>query len=125
MNLNAEHKEKREHSRVSCSIVGRVKGFSHGHPTHATLEMTTPPVPLKVNNLSLGGAHLNTDHPAKEGEVLRLELHIEGMPENLSALAEVCWKSDTGFGVRFLALPDEDRARLSRFIMAKPRNKPN
>ena len=111
--------ERRESPRVTCNVVGRVKGFSHGNK--ATIEMHETPVPLSVNNLSLGGAHLSTDHPSKEGEVLRLELHLAGTPEPLSALAEVCWKDGTGFGVRFLALPDPDRARLSRFILSKPR----
>ncbi len=121
MALETIHKEKRHFNRVICRVVGHVRGLNRGHDSKTILEVVDNPVPLQVDNLSMGGAHLRTDHPSQEGEVIRLELDLEGKNQIVTAMAEVCWSKESGFGVRFLALPEHDRARLSRYLLRPPK----
>jgi len=77
-------------------------------------------VPARLEDLSEGGAYLDTPHPLIAGAQVKVvvELAAPGRePRQFEIPAEVAWaESGLGAGIRFLELSDEDRDYLRYFI---------
>lgn len=67
-------------------------------------------------DVSLGGLFLASDEPLKEGWVLIVSIFIPGAEDKLSATAEVVWANETGGGVRFLTMKEEDMKTLKAYL---------
>lgn len=78
-------------------------------------------------DLSEGGTFLAAALLLEPGEPLTLEFRVPGLPRLMRAQARVAWvrrfpsKGESGgMGVEFLAMSDDDRAVLSRYLAAQP-----
>lgn len=78
-------------------------------------------------DLSVGGAFLRADLLLEVGDALALEFRVPAMPRLLKAQARVAWVrrfpkdgEEAGMGVQFLAMSEEDRAALGRYLGAGP-----
>jgi hypothetical protein len=67
-------------------------------------------------DLSLGGIYITSDQPLKVGSILRLEISVPEPTTLISAFAEVVWANDTGGGLHFLAMKDEDMQYLKTYL---------
>lgn len=67
-------------------------------------------------DVSLGGLFLASDEPLKESWVLVVSIFIPGAENKLSATAEVVWANETGGGVRFLTMREEDMKTLKAYL---------
>jgi uncharacterized protein (TIGR02266 family) len=74
-------------------------------------------------DLSAGGTFLKCEVLLEEGEALRVEFRVPGVPRLMRAQARVAWvrrfpkeNESPGMGVEFLAMSDEDRAVLSGYL---------
>jgi len=80
-------------------------------------------VPARLEDLSEGGAYIDTPHPLYVGTPMTLELELPASlsapdPEPVHLDAEVVWtRNGLGAGVAFYALSGDARARL-RFYVA-------
>jgi len=71
-----------------------------------------------IENISLSGARIRTDAPEPVGSQIELALNLPGEDE-IVVQAEVVWNSRRpipAMGVRFIALEDAAREKLSRFL---------
>jgi len=67
-------------------------------------------------DLSLGGLCVLSGEPLLEGWVLELEIAILPLDTSLRATAEVVWANETGGGVRFLKMKEEDMKTLKAYL---------
>jgi uncharacterized protein (TIGR02266 family) len=74
-------------------------------------------------NLSLGGAFVKAEDPCPPGTPITLRFYLDDMGTPLSVAAEVAWwrrsgvnAHESGMGVRFLQVGDEDHRRLREYL---------
>jgi len=65
-------------------------------------------------DISLGGTRLEGVMGGVEGDIIRLEVSVEGSPAPITTFAEIKWVKDAegdkkSFGVEFLILKDADK----------------
>ena len=70
----------------------------------------------QTNDLSLGGLYLVSDLGLDNGNFLRLEMTLPEYPNAISAYAEVVWSNDTGGGLHFEAIKEEDSDSLKNYL---------
>ena len=67
----------------------------------------------ETTDISLGGIRVDGDMPGAVGDVIRLEIALEGRAEPITTFAEVKWikneKDKRTFGLEFLILKDADK----------------
>ncbi len=66
--------------------------------------------------MSLGGLGILTNEPLKPGSILKIEILIPDNPSKLNAMTEVVWSNESGGGVQFLAMKDEDVQALKNYL---------
>lgn len=78
---------------------------------------------FKAADISAGGTFLKADLLLELGETLALEFRVPGVPRLMRAQARVAWvrrfpegDEPAGMGVEFLAMSEEDRAVLLRYL---------
>ena len=78
---------------------------------------------FKGADISAGGSFLKADLLLELGESLALEFRVPGVPRLMRAQARVAWvrrfpegDEPAGMGVEFLAMTEEDRAVLTRYL---------
>ncbi len=67
-------------------------------------------------NISLGGMCLLTNQRLKDGSVLELEITIPGLAKDIKAAAEVVWSNETGGGIRFMTMEEEDVSFMKTYL---------
>ena len=78
------------------------------------------------SNVSEGGLFVATNAVPPIGTRLVVRFALEGQPEHIDAVGEVCWVRDArsadfpaGFGLRFLKISDEALDRVAHFVAAR------
>jgi len=71
-------------------------------------------------DISLGGIKVDGEMPGLAGDVIRIEVVIEGRKEPITTFAEVKWikgfGNDRSFGLEFLILKDADRQLIEEIM---------
>jgi len=72
-------------------------------------------------DISMGGIGVEGEMPGVEGDIIRLEVIVEGGREPITTFAEVKWIKDIGgnrksFGLEFLILKDLDKKIVEEII---------
>jgi c-di-GMP-binding flagellar brake protein YcgR len=71
-------------------------------------------------DLSLGGIKAEGSINGNSGDIIRLEVSVDGRPEPITTFAEIKWVKGEGdrktFGLEFLILKDADRALIEEII---------
>lgn len=77
----------------------------------------------KTTDISLGGIKVYGEMDGMQGDILRLEIHIEGRDEPITTFAEIKWikqeKDKKIFGLEFLILKDEDKKTIEEIVGGK------
>jgi uncharacterized protein (TIGR02266 family) len=75
------------------------------------------------SNVSEGGLFVATSALPPLGTRLVVRFALDGQPEHIDAVGEVCWVRDArsadfpaGFGLRFLKISDEALDRVAHFV---------
>jgi c-di-GMP-binding flagellar brake protein YcgR len=71
-------------------------------------------------DVSLGGLYLVADHVLPVGSLLRLEITFPKNSRIISAYAEVVWSNNTGGGLHFQAMKEEDEEALKTYLSKIP-----
>ncbi len=79
-------------------------------------------VTAEIADLSRGGAAIRAlPKPLAQGQTVRLELHPAGRPQAITVpKAEVMWARDDAAGLRFVDLPEAERAALAALLPGRP-----
>jgi c-di-GMP-binding flagellar brake protein YcgR len=74
----------------------------------------------KSQDISIGGMRIEGEPVGDVGDVIKVEIKIDGREEAVITFAEVKWIRQTEgagqFGAEFLALKDDDRQELEKII---------
>lgn len=74
----------------------------------------------KTTDISLGGIKVYGEMDGLQGDILRLEIHIEGRDEPITTFAEIKWikqkKDKKIFGLEFLILKDADKKTIEEIV---------
>jgi len=108
--------EKRVHPRVSAQIHVKYRLLEDPKEIESILELRKSEKTTQTSDLSQGGLYIVAVRPLEMGNILRLEIGLPGRKDPLSAFAEVVWANETGGGLRFLTMKEEDRETLRVYL---------
>lgn len=113
--------DRRKHPRVQTSIPVRYRLIDDQKEIASLIERRNRDKQSSTIDLSEGGAYIATPEAVGAGSLIRLEIRLPGVAETLSAFAEVVWANETGCGLRYLAMKDEDAQMMRDYIENAPR----
>jgi len=108
--------ERRRYPRVTVEIPVKYRLIDDQKELASVFERKKRDTHTRSLDLSLGGIYITADQQLKIGNILRLEIAVPEPNTLLSAFAEVIWSNDTGGGLHFLAMKDEDSQSLKAYI---------
>ena len=104
--------ERRQHPRVQMALPIKFRVIDDQREIETLLERRKRDQTSETIDLSQGGAYIAAPTELKTGTILRLDVQVGDGAPNISAFAEVVWANETGAGLRFLAMKEEDAQRL-------------
>jgi c-di-GMP-binding flagellar brake protein YcgR len=108
--------EKRAYPRISVKIPVKYRLIEDQHEVKDIAERRKSEQNAQTMDISLGGMYIVADHSLSVGALLRIEFKIRGSARQLMAMAEVAWSNETGAGLRFLSMKEEDAEDLKRCL---------
>jgi Tfp pilus assembly protein PilZ len=109
-------KERRVHPRLAVEIPIIFRVLDDQEEINNTMEWHNYIKHRHTMDVSLGGMFIAVDQPLREGNILNLEISIPDTPDKLKAMAEVVWSSETGGGIRFLIMSEDDMKSLKTYL---------
>ena len=67
-------------------------------------------------DISLGGCFIAAEQFFNIGSTLRLDFSFPSISSLISAFAEVIWANESGGGLKFIAIKEEDEKTLKNYI---------
>ena len=111
--------ERRRHKRMDRNLKVNYKVIK-GEDEVKEIRKNLTKQAGESSDISLGGIKVDGEIPANTGDVIRLEVVIEGRKEPITTFAEVKWikgqGSATSFGLEFLILKDADKQAIEDII---------
>ncbi len=104
--------ERRQHPRVQLAVPVKYRVIDDQKEIANLLERKKRDLQSKTVDLSEGGVYIGAPVILSVGTILRIEINLSDGGSLLSAFAEVVWANDTGAGLRYLAMKEEDAVRL-------------
>jgi c-di-GMP-binding flagellar brake protein YcgR len=108
--------EKRVHPRVSVKIPVKYRVIEDQQELETVFERKKKEQTTKTMDMSLGGLYIVADQILNIGSILRLDISLPEKPSLVSAFAEVVWANETGGGLHFLAMKEEDVEALKAYL---------
>src|SRR6185369_1420412 len=108
--------EKRTAPRIAIKVPIKYQSIDDRVEIKSLLERHKKDQPAQTIDISVNGMYIVSDQPLEKGGILRIDLSIRGAKSVLTAFAEVVWANETGGGLRFLSMKDEDRETLRTYL---------
>jgi len=108
--------ERRRYPRVTVEIPVKYRLIDDQKELESVFERKKRDTHSRSLDVSLGGIYITADQNMKIGSILRLEITVPEPQKLISAFAEVVWSNDTGGGLHFLAMKEEDSEALKSYI---------
>jgi hypothetical protein len=108
--------EKRIHPRVPVKIPVKYRIIEDQKEIETVFERKKKEQSSRTMDVSLGGLYLVADQVLNIGSILRLDISLPGQTSMISAFAEVVWSNETGGGLHFLAMKEEDVEILKNYL---------
>jgi len=108
--------EKRIHPRVSVKIPVKYRLIEDQKELDSVFERRKREQTSNTMDVSLGGLYIVAEQVLKVGSILRLDISVPNRPSLISAFAEVVWANETGGGLHFLAMREEDVESLKAYL---------
>lgn len=108
--------EKRIHPRISIKIPVKYRVIEDQKEIETVFERKKREQTSQTMDVSLGGLYLVADQVLNVGSILRLDIILPEMSRAISAFAEVVWSNETGGGLHFLAMKEEDVDSLKNYL---------
>ena len=112
--------EKRAHPRVSVKIPIKYRVIEDQKELETVFERKKKEQTTRTVDVSLGGLYVVADKSLSIGSILRLDISVPDRPALISAFAEVVWSNETGGGLHFLAMKEEDVEVLKAYLIGLP-----
>ncbi len=108
--------EKRIHPRVSIKIPVKYRIIEDQKELETVFERKKKEQTTKTMDVSLGGLYIVADQVLNVGSILRLDISLPDKSSLISAFAEVVWANETGGGLHFLAMKEDDVDALKNYL---------
>jgi c-di-GMP-binding flagellar brake protein YcgR len=108
--------EKRIHPRVSVKIPVKYRVIEDQKELETVFERKKKEQTTKTMDMSLGGLYIVAEQVLNVGSILRLDISVPSRPSLISAFAEVVWSNETGGGLHFLAMKEDDVEALRAYL---------
>lgn len=108
--------ERRVHPRVSVKIPVKYRVIEDQGELATVFERKKKEQTTRTMDVSLGGLYLVADQLLNIGSILRLDISLPEKTSLISAFAEVVWSNETGGGLHFLAMKEEDVESLKGYL---------
>ncbi|HVZ81260.1 MAG TPA: PilZ domain-containing protein [bacterium] len=108
--------EKRVHPRVSVKIPVKFRVIEDQKEIETVFERRKKEQTTQTMDVSLGGLYIVADQLLNVGSILRLDISVPEKSRLVSAFAEVVWSNETGGGLHFLAMKEEDVEFLKGYL---------
>jgi len=108
--------EKRIHPRVSVKIPVKYRVIEDQKEIESIFERRKKEQNTETVDVSLGGMYVVTEQIIQVGSILRLDISLPNKSGVISAFAEVVWANETGGGLHFLAMKEEDMESLKNYL---------
>lgn len=112
--------EKRIHPRLSVKIPVKYRVIEDQKELESVFERKKREQTTRTVDVSLGGLYIVAEQSLNVGSILRLDISVPGKPALVSAFAEVVWSNETGGGLHFLAMKEDDVEILKTYLGASP-----
>jgi len=109
--------EKRIHPRVSIKIPVKYRVIEDQKELETVFERKKREQTTRTMDVSLGGLYIVADQVLNIGSILRLDISIPERSSLISAFAEVVWANETGGGLHFLAMKEDDAESLKNYLV--------
>ncbi len=108
--------DKRAHSRIAMKIPVSYRLMDDQVEIKNIRELGSKTKNAETMDTSLGGMYIVAHQTLKIGALLSLKVSVPGRMNPIAAFAEVAWSNETGAGLRFLAMKEEDMELLSEHL---------
>lgn len=108
--------ERRVNPRISIKLPVKYRVIAGQDEIKAIDVSENDEITTQTLNVSLGGVCLLTDQRLKVGSHLRLNITLPKFSCEISAFAEVVWSNNSGAGLHFDAMKEEDRDKLKNYL---------
>ena len=108
--------EKRIYPRVPVKIPVKYRVIEDELEVKSILERRKKDQSAQTVDISLGGLYVVTDQALALGKILRLDITLGDNQNPLTAFAEVVWANESGGGLRFLTMKDDDMVLLRAYL---------
>jgi hypothetical protein len=108
--------EKRIHPRVSVKIPVKFRVIEDQKELETVFERKKKEQTTRTMDMSLGGLYIVADQILNVGSILRLDVSLPEKSSLISAFAEVVWANETGGGLHFLAMKEDDVEFLKNYL---------
>jgi c-di-GMP-binding flagellar brake protein YcgR len=108
--------EKRIHPRVSAKIPVKYRVIEDQKEIETVFERRKKEQSTRTMDVSLGGLYIVAEQALNVGSILRLDISVSTNPNLISAFAEVVWANETGGGLHFLAMKEDDVESLKAYL---------
>lgn len=108
--------EKRVHPRISVKIPIKYRLIEDQKELETVFERKKKEQTTRTMDVSLGGLYIVAEQLLNIGSILRLDISLPGSASLISAFAEVVWSNETGGGLHFLAMKEDDVESLKNYL---------
>ncbi len=112
--------ERRKHKRVEKKFRVNYK-LIMGEDEVSEIRKNVSKVEGESSDISMGGLRITGEMPGNSGDIIRLEVYVEGRETPITTFAEIKWtkpgEDETKlFGLEFLILKDADKETINELI---------
>jgi hypothetical protein len=111
--------EKRTHSRVKINLPVKYRLIEERTVLTTARDLKRNDHTSHTLNISSGGLFLATGYVSGGEGIIRLEISIPEIPYMITAFTEIVWSNETGVGLHFEAIKEEDVEVLHNFLSMK------
>ena len=108
--------EKRAYPRIPVKLPVKYRLVDDMAGAQSILEMRKTETNTNTHDISLGGMYIVSDQKLVVGNILHLDITLPGKTKRLAAFGEVVWSKDSGAGLRFMMIKNEDLETLKLFM---------
>jgi c-di-GMP-binding flagellar brake protein YcgR len=111
--------ERRKHKRADMKFKINYK-LIMGEEEAKEIKNTTIKILGESSDISVGGIKAEGPMPGNPGDIIRLEVLVDGRPEHITTFAEIKWikgkEEIKTFGLEFLILKDADKNAIEELL---------
>src|ERR1035437_7095541 len=111
--------ERRKHKRADMKFKINYK-LIMGEEEAKEIKNTTIKILGESSDISVGGIKAEGPRPGNPGDIIRLEVLVDGRPEHITTFAEIKWikgkEEIKTFGLEFLILKDADKNAIEELL---------